>query len=51
MEDIKDMLTLRFNEINFSQAKDDVAPFIKDISELDMWCTEFFIQITQNIKE
>ena len=45
-DDIKKMLIERFNEIDFEKAKEDVIPFIKDSSVLDIWSKEFFIAIT-----
>lgn len=48
-DDIKEMLKNRFNEIDFEEAKEDVIPFIKDISVLDIWSKEFFIDITSNL--
>jgi hypothetical protein len=50
-EDIKDMLIKRFNEIDFNDAKNDVIPFIKDPSILDIWCKEFFISITSELND
>lgn len=47
--DIKKMLIERFNEIDFEQAKEDVIPFIKDPSVLDIWSKEFFIAITNQL--
>lgn len=48
-DDIKKMLIERFNEIDFEQAKEDVIPFIKDPSVLDIWSKEFFIAITDHL--
>lgn len=48
-DDIKKMLIERFNEIDFEQAKEDVIPFIKDPSVLDIWSKEFFIAITNQL--
>ena len=48
-EDIKKMLIERFNEIDFEQAKEDVIPFIKDHSVLDIWSKDFFIAITDQL--
>jgi hypothetical protein len=50
-DDIKDMLIKRFNEIDFNDAKNDVIPFIKDPSILDIWCKEFFISITSELND
>ena len=32
-----------------NQAKQDVIPFIRDTSALDIWCKEFFTQITMQL--
>jgi predicted nucleotidyltransferase component of viral defense system len=50
IDDVKDMLVERFDGIDYEQAKQDVAPFIKDTRPLDIWCAEFFIEITKNLK-
>lgn len=47
---VKEMLIKRFNEIDFNAAKQDVIPFIKDTSILDIWSKEFFISITSELK-
>lgn len=47
LEEIKDMLKKKFDNIDYSQAKRDVEPFIYDPSVLDVWCKEFFYQITE----
>ena len=44
------MLTEKFKEINYSNAKEDVKPFIKDVQTLDLWNENFFIDITKNLK-
>ena len=49
-DDVKEMLINRFNEIDFDDAKNDVIPFIKDSSGLDIWCKEFFTSITSELK-
>ena len=49
LDDIKQMLCERFDEIDFSAAKDDVRPFIRNGSLLDLWSAEFFKQITENL--
>lgn len=50
VNDIKDMLMSRFNEIDFDEAKKDVLPFIKDTSVLDVWSKDFFVSITSKLK-
>lgn len=43
--DVKKMLTDRFCEIDFEEAKQDVRPFVSDSYPLDLWSKEFFIQL------
>lgn len=51
IEDVKEMLRERFDTIDYAQAKQDVEPFIHDTSVLNVWCAEFFKQITENLSE
>lgn len=51
IESLKTLLNERFENMDFDQAKEDVFPFIKDKSKLDMWSKEFFIEITKNLQE
>ncbi len=50
LDEIKQMLCKRFNAMNFEQAKKDVAPFIRDISVLNLWSADFFKQITEDLR-
>ena len=50
VEILKQMLWDRFDSIDYEAAKEDVRPFIKDKSSLDIWSAEFFKQITGSIK-
>ncbi len=47
--DIKKMLNDRFELIDYSQAKDDVEPFIKNREILNIWSSDFFKSITENL--
>ena len=47
---IKRMLYERFDAIDFAQARQDVEPFIRDRSSLDLWRTDFFKQITERLR-
>lgn len=47
---LKNMLYERFSKIDYSQAKEDVIPFIKETSSLNLWSTDFFTQITKELK-
>ena len=49
LEEIKQMLYGKFEEINFAQAKEDVEPFIRDTSILNIWNADFFKQITEGL--
>ena len=51
IESLKTLLNERFENMDFDQAKEDVFPFIRDKSKLDMWSKEFFIEITKNLQE
>ena len=46
LDELKEILKKRFEDIDYEQAKKDVEPFIKDTSVLDIWEKDFFIQIT-----
>lgn len=48
-DSVKEMLINRFNEIDYNVAKEDVIPFIKDTSVLNLWSKEFFISITSGL--
>ena len=46
---LKKLLKEKFKEINYDNAKEDVKPFIKNQSSLDLWSSNFFISITDNL--
>ena len=46
LDDVKNLLIERFGTINFSQAKEDVMPFIKNPSLIEAWSFKFFAQTT-----
>ena len=50
LDDVKTMLKQRFHEIDFAQAREDVQPFIKNQTALDLWSEEFFCVITDDIR-
>ena len=47
--EIKDILHRRFESIDYDQARQDVLPFIKNPSAVEMWSKDFFIAITDNL--
>ena len=50
IDDAKKMLCARFETIDYSQAKEDVRPFIKDTASLNLWSADFFQHITAEMK-
>lgn len=50
VDEIKKMLNNRFESIDFTQAKQDVEPFIHDTSLLNIWSADFFKQITDGLR-
>ena len=44
------LLNERFASIDYEQAKQDVLPFIKDKSKLNLWSSAFFADITKNLQ-
>lgn len=48
---LKQLLIKKFKEIDYQAAKEDVIPFIKDVDSLDMWNSDFFISITENLSD
>ena len=49
LEEIKDILHRRFESIDYDQARQDVLPFIKNPSAVEIWSKDFFIAITDNL--
>ncbi|MBQ4511772.1 MAG: nucleotidyl transferase AbiEii/AbiGii toxin family protein [Anaerolineaceae bacterium] len=46
---LKEMLNQRFSVINYKEAKEDVLPFITKPEKLDLWSSDFFCSITNNL--
>lgn len=51
MEDVKKMLVEKFDSIDYEQAKSDVEPFIRDSGMLALWSSDFFRQITEELRD
>ena len=49
IEDVQEMLRKRFENIDYTQAKQDVLPFIKNPAALDVWNADFFCEITGSL--
>ena len=50
IENLKILLNERFSNVDFSQAKEDVLPFVRDKSKLELWSKDFFIEITKQLQ-
>ncbi len=46
---VKELLYKKFNELDFDKAKQDVFPFINNISKLNIWEKEYFIYLTEQL--
>ena len=51
IEVLKELLIQKFHDINYSEAKEDVLPFIKDVDSLNLWSKDFFISVTQRLDD
>lgn len=49
LEVLKELLIKRFKEIDYSEAKEDVMPFIKNTDSLNIWNEDFFVSITKKL--
>ncbi len=49
VEILKKLLTKKFKEISFEDAKEDVKPFIKDATCLNLWSYDFFINLLDEL--
>ena len=47
---LKNMLAEKFKQINYTEAKEDILPFIEDTDSLKLWSADFFIEITNELK-
>lgn len=50
LNEVKELLTDRFNNTDFEMAKKDVAPFIKNSEDISIWCSELFISTLDALK-
>ena len=50
LADAKRLLCDRFATIDYAQAREDVRPFIRDASSLNLWSADFFCQITDGLR-
>lgn len=50
IENLKSLLIKKFNDINYDKAKEDVLPFLENPDILDIWSSNFFISITEQLE-
>lgn len=50
LETLKAILNKRFDEIDYTSAKEDVRSFIRDKASLDLWSANFFKQMTEQLE-
>ena len=50
LADAKKLLRDRFAAIDYTQAREDVRPFLRDPSSLKLWSADFFCQITDELR-
>ena len=50
LDTLKNLLDKKFGEIDYSDAKEDVISFISDTDSLNLWTSDFFIDITKNLR-
>jgi hypothetical protein len=49
-EDFRQLLEARISSVSIDRAKEDILPFIKDYSRLDIWSRQYFNDISRLIK-
>lgn len=47
---LKELLTAKFRQVDFNQAKQDVSPFLRDADELALWSEGFFVALLNRMK-
>ena len=50
IEVLRELLISKFREIDCNKSREDVIPFIRNVSELDIWSEEFFVSITKKLR-
>lgn len=48
IRELRKLLEDRFTQVDFSQAREDVRPFVRDSRSLDLWGEEFFSSVTRD---
>jgi len=48
-DDLREALRARINTLNIGQAREEVAPFIRDTARLDIWSKEYFLELAERM--
>lgn len=49
-DEILNLLDKKINSLKINFAKADVCPFLKNKSEIDVWCVDYFLHLSKQIK-
>ena len=50
-ESFKERLKERLSSADIKQVKDDVLPFVRNPKELDIWSTDYFVQLAEMVQQ
>lgn len=50
LDTLRRLLSERFAEVDFNQAKNDVRPFTRDEPELQLWGQDFFQSLVNRVE-
>ena len=50
IDDVRSMLNERFDSIDYTQARADVAPFLQNPQATDLWSADFFKAVTESLE-
>lgn len=48
-DSVYDLLVKRFNEVNYSSAKEDVIGFLNNPNDINQWSSEYFTQLAKHL--
>jgi hypothetical protein len=49
-EGLRQMLKEKIHQSNIEMVKSDVLPFVKNPRELDIWSTDYFLQLVDRVR-
>lgn len=50
LKDLHQLLKEKFSQVNFSAAKNDVLPFLRDLAAVELWSEDFFNSLLPKLK-